>query len=152
MADCKRAHDRARQLEDEAAAARDFAALDDLEAVRLECTRRGGALLLGGAERLPGIDDELWVKRAQMDETVFARAVQKAQSMKRYKAGAPVARRTSSAAEPQARTLLSEWMKDGFSNPTRYLVGVCKQRFDREVTAGRDPQEVAAALIREAVG
>ena len=78
VAGFKALHDDAAALAKEAATARDFSLLDDCTAVRLACTRSGGILMLGGAERVPGVDDQVWERRAAMAEAQFAGAVARA--------------------------------------------------------------------------
>jgi hypothetical protein len=140
-------------LADQAAASRDFALLDRLTALRLEATRRGGQMLLAGVERISGVDEEIWCRRANMDDVAFGRCLVRAQTMARRKEGelAPdgIERR---CAEPLAtKTLVSGWSTDEFGNRVRFVVGVSPLRFDREVAAGRDPKKVETQLLTEAL-
>ena len=141
-------------LADEAAAARDFAYLDRLTTLRLAATRRGGLLLLAGAVRVPGVDEEIWCRRANMDDAAFAACLIRTQTLARRKAGGPAPEGDARCREesPATKTLVSGWSTDEFGNRVRFVVGVSPRRFDREVAAGRDPKEVAAALIAEAIG
>lgn len=154
VAGFKALHDDAAALAKEAATARDFSLLDDCTAVRLACTRSGGILMLGGAERVPGVDDQVWERRAAMAEAQFAGAVARAVSSARNRAGAPpssphAARKPDDGS--QSKTLISDWHHDHLGFPTRFIVGVSPARFNREVAAGADPEKVAAMLIAEAL-
>lgn len=155
VAAVKRIYDQACGLAKEAATARNFALLDEFTAERLKCSRKGGALLLAGADRVPGVDVELWSKRAEMDDATFAAVVRKAQAMQRRNAGeAPPsqdARCRDHETLPQAKTLLSSWRIDEFGNAMRYVVGVDLKCYRQLIAAGRDPQKVEAALLREAL-
>ena len=150
LAAIKRVHDLAGALLKEAAAANDFALLDECTAVRLACTRNGGALLLAGAERVAGVDAELWCKRAKMDETGFASIVRRAKTMQRRRAGEPpkAARCSGDETFPQAKTLLSSWQLEG-GYPTRYVVGVDMKRYRTMTGGGGDVEKIEAKLIAE---
>lgn len=148
----KVAHDRACVLAKEAAAAQDFVFLDECTALRLDCTRKGGALLLAGAERVAGIDVEVWERRGAMDGAAFAAVVRRAQAMRRRHAGEtsspPRAERCREVAEsPQARTVITEWCRDQSGNLTRFVAGVCARKFKQLVAAGGEPKKIEAQLI-----
>jgi hypothetical protein len=149
----KALHDDAAALAKEAATARDFSFLDDCTAVRLACMRNGGVLMLGGAERVPGIDAdaaEQWCKRARLDESEFTAVVSKVQTMQRRRAGeSPPRKAQGRGAEPQAKTLLSPWRVDELGNRTRYVVGVCARLFKERTRSGGDPDKVEAELLAE---
>lgn len=157
VAAVKLIYDHACGLAKEAATARNFALLDELTAVRLNCSRKGGALLLAGAERAPGIDAnaaEQWCKRARLDEGEFAAVVSKALTMQRRRAGelSPQRAAQGRGTEPQARTLLSPWRADESGNLTRYVVGVDLKHYRQMIAAGGDPKKVEAELLAEALG
>ncbi len=150
----KAVYDTAELLVKRAAKAKDFPLLDDATAVLLFASRKAGALLLNGADHVVGIDADLWIHRAEMDDDTFAIVLRRAQTVRRRHAGEPVPRhrvRNGVEESPQARTLLSPWRVDEFGNAVRYVVGVDLMRYRQMTAAGRDPKKIEARLIREAL-
>ncbi len=149
VAQMKALHDDVCALSKTVASAKDFELLDECTAVRLACTRKGGALLLAGADRVPGVDAEQWCKRAEMDERDFALVVRRAQAMQRRRAGESPPPQTRGEDSAQSRTLVSPWHRDRHGNLTRFVVGVCARRYKERIRAGGDPDKVEAELIAE---
>lgn len=143
-------HGQACSVMEQAAAARDFGLLDEAVAVVHAWERKGGQMLMNSGARLPGVNGKRWRSRGQMTDQQFERALRKTQRWRRSRASEPdTVGRPSSPETGHARTLVSGWYRDELGFPTRHVVGVCPERFERMAGSGRDPDKVAAQLLAE---
>jgi hypothetical protein len=151
VAAVKDVHDRACGLAEEAAAAQNFALLDEAIAIAHACERKGGAMLRDGAANVRGIDTKRWRRRARMDDEHFWGALRRAQNWWRARARPPAvkAERHRDPGFPQARMIVTNWRADEFGNRTRYVAGVCARRYKELAAAGRSRDELAAELLAE---
>ncbi len=147
----KAVYDTAELLVKRAAKAKDFPLLDDATAVLLFASRKAGALLLNGADHVVGIDADLWIHRAEMDDDTFAIVLRRAQTVRRRHAGEPAPSQRPRAEESsQAHTLVGPWRIDKQGCMTRIIAGVDAQTFKMKLAAGGDPKKIESELLRKA--